>query len=139
MGRYYTGDIEGKFWFGVQGSDDASHFGGSETEIEDEETEDVVELFYEFTRKDLKEINQGIQTCVDTLESNLDPLDKYFGPGGEGEISYSPERLAKHLKFETWTDAKFRNIMEQYARLHLGKQIKECVERLGYCNFSTEL
>ena len=27
MGRYYGGDIEGKFWFGVQSSDDADHFG----------------------------------------------------------------------------------------------------------------
>lgn len=26
MGRYYTGDIEGKFWFGVQDSDDATYF-----------------------------------------------------------------------------------------------------------------
>ena len=27
MGRYYTGDIEGKFWFGVQDSTDADYFG----------------------------------------------------------------------------------------------------------------
>ena len=27
MGRYYDGDIEGKFWFGVQSSDDADFFG----------------------------------------------------------------------------------------------------------------
>ncbi len=27
MGRYYSGDIEGKFWFGVQSSDDADFFG----------------------------------------------------------------------------------------------------------------
>lgn len=27
MGRYYRGDIEGKFWFGTQSSDDATHFG----------------------------------------------------------------------------------------------------------------
>lgn len=27
MGRYYSGDIEGKFWFGVQDSNDANHFG----------------------------------------------------------------------------------------------------------------
>ena len=36
MGRYFSGDI-GKFWFGVQASDDASFFGGEvnePTEIE---------------------------------------------------------------------------------------------------------
>jgi hypothetical protein len=27
MGRYYTGDITGKFWFAIQNSDDADHFG----------------------------------------------------------------------------------------------------------------
>ena len=27
MGRYYHGDIEGKFWFGVQSSTDAEFFG----------------------------------------------------------------------------------------------------------------
>ena len=32
MGRYYNGDIEGKFWFGVQDSDDASFFGGEKVE-----------------------------------------------------------------------------------------------------------
>ena len=26
MGRYYTGTISGKFWFGIQDSNDASHF-----------------------------------------------------------------------------------------------------------------
>ena len=27
MGRYYSGDIEGKFWFGIQPSNDAEQFG----------------------------------------------------------------------------------------------------------------
>ena len=27
MGRYYSGDIEGKFWFGVQSSNAADRFG----------------------------------------------------------------------------------------------------------------
>jgi len=30
MGRYYDGDIEGKFWFAVQNSDDGEHFGAEE-------------------------------------------------------------------------------------------------------------
>ena len=30
MGRYYHGDIEGKFWFGVQPSDDPKFFGAVE-------------------------------------------------------------------------------------------------------------
>ena len=27
MGRYYRGDIEGKFWFAIQASNDADFFG----------------------------------------------------------------------------------------------------------------
>ncbi len=34
MGRYYGGDIAGKFWFGIQSSDDAKHFGVEPTEQE---------------------------------------------------------------------------------------------------------
>ena len=32
MGRYYNGDIEGKFWFGVQSSDAADRFGDAQCE-----------------------------------------------------------------------------------------------------------
>ena len=32
MGRFYSGDIEGKFWFGLQPSDAPSIFGGTEQE-----------------------------------------------------------------------------------------------------------
>ena len=32
MGRYYFGDIKGKFWFGVQSSDDAINLGGRNTD-----------------------------------------------------------------------------------------------------------
>jgi hypothetical protein len=31
MGRYYDGDIEGKFWFAVQDSNDGEFFGAEET------------------------------------------------------------------------------------------------------------
>ena len=32
MGRYYHGDIEGKFWFAVQSSDDGEYFGMRESQ-----------------------------------------------------------------------------------------------------------
>lgn len=32
MGRYYSGDIEGKFWFAVQSSNAADRFGVSGNE-----------------------------------------------------------------------------------------------------------
>ena len=33
MGRYYCGQISGKFWFGVQCSNDASYFGVKHTDV----------------------------------------------------------------------------------------------------------
>ena len=53
MGRYYSGDIEGKFWFGVQSSDDASFFGG--------EMYEPNYIEYEFSKEDLKDIKKGIK------------------------------------------------------------------------------
>ena len=32
MGRYYDGDISGKFWFAVQSSNAPARFGGNEFE-----------------------------------------------------------------------------------------------------------
>ena len=33
MGRFYNGEISGKLWFGIQESDDASHFGKEHTDV----------------------------------------------------------------------------------------------------------
>ena len=32
MGRYYNGDVEGKFWFAIQGSDAPERFGAYENQ-----------------------------------------------------------------------------------------------------------
>ena len=51
MGRYYQGDIEGKFWFGVQDSEDADFF-GCEGEARF--------LTYSFSTEDLPNIEKGL-------------------------------------------------------------------------------
>lgn len=132
MGRYYQGDINGKFWFGVQDSTDANHFGGSEIELLDEETDDLMELEYFFDKEDLETINEGIQTCIKDLGEYKQKLDEYFGKIN----SYNPDELAKHLGIDT---KKYKTIMESYARLHLGERIKKCVEDQDECRFTAEL
>ena len=132
MGRYYQGDIEGKFWFGVQSSDDANYFGGSEIELQDEETDDVYELEYFFNKEDLGTINEGIQTCITDLGVYKPKLDEFFSASN----SYNPDELAKQLGVG---QAKYRDLMESYARLHLGEKIKKCVEEKGECRFTAEL
>ena len=133
MGRYYQGDINGKFWFGVQDSTDANHFGGSEIELLDEETDELMELEYFFNREDLETINEGIQTCIKDLGEYKKELDEYFDNSRNG---YSPDELAKHLGV---TQNKYKSLMQSYARLHLGNEIKKCVEDQGECRFTAEL
>ena len=132
MGRYYQGDIEGKFWFGVQSSDDANYFGGSEIELQDDETGYVYELEYFFAKEDLETINEGIQTCITDLGEFKEKLDEFF----KYSTSYNPDKLAKHLDVDV---IKYRELMVSYARLHLGEKIKKCVGEKGECRFTAEL
>jgi hypothetical protein len=132
MGRYYQGDIEGKFWFSVQSSDDANYFGGSEIELQDEDDDDVYALEYFFNKEDLESINEGVQTCITDLGEFKDKLDEFF----ELNPAYNPDELAKNLGVEV---SEYRSLMESYARLDLGNKIKKCVEEKGECNFVADL
>jgi hypothetical protein len=131
MGRYYQGDIEGKFWFAVQNSDDANNFGGSEIELQDDDGE-VMELEYFFAKEDLESINEGVQTCITDLGEFKPKLDEVFSLSN----SYNPDEIARQLGVG---QAKYRDLMESYARLHLGNKIKKCVEDNGECRFTAEL
>lgn len=132
MGRYYSGDIEGKFWFAVQNSDDANHFGGVEIEVEDDESGEVFGMDYFFEKDDVEDINAGIQECLDSLGDFKQKMDKYF----ETRDGYNNESMAQDLEISV---GKLRELLEQYARLCLGTQIKECVERTGKCHFTADL
>lgn len=123
MGRYYNGDIEGKFWFGVQSSDDADFFGVTG------QTPD--ELEYYFSKEDLDKVNQGVKECEDHLGDFKEKLDKFF----EEEDGYTDEMLAKALEV---THEHAKNLLEWYARLNLGLKIKECIVKKGDCNFTAE-
>lgn len=124
MGRYYSGDIEGKFWFAVQSSTDASFFGGDQSEPN--------YINYYFNKGDLVEINEGVEKCIAELGDYKDKLDKFF----EGVNGYTDEMLENALG----TDKdKTRDLLEWYARLELGEKILKCVEDTGQCNFEAEL
>lgn len=58
MGRYYNGDVEGKFWFAVQGSDAPERFGAFER--------DQGYIDYAIDRESLPEIIEEIKS----IESN---------------------------------------------------------------------
>jgi len=124
MGRFYNGDIEGKFWFAVQASDDASFFGGGESEPN--------YLNYYFDKSDLPKINAGIKKCKEELSKYKVKFDKFFKEN-EG---YTDEMIAKELKVSL---KKAEELLKWYARLGLGEEILECVKEKGECSFEAEL
>jgi hypothetical protein len=128
MGRYYEGDISGKFWFGVQSSDDASFFGGSESEPN--------YLNYYFSTDDLPDIEEGIAKCVAALGENKQKFETFFGEGGQGENGYTDTTLKDALAV---TDEEVGKLLEWWARLELGEEIRKCVVEKGECSFEAEL
>lgn len=141
MGRYYHGDIEGKFWFGVQSSNDADFFG-----VEGYTTY----LNYGFDKEDQPKVKEGLKNCENTLGKYKKLLDEFFETDGkegynEGmlikfldkkESSYYP-LLKEHPHKHTERDVMY--YLEWYARYDLGKQIDNCIDKEGYCNFEAEL
>ncbi len=123
MGRYITGDIEHKFWFGVQSSDDANFFGVDGTEPS--------YLNYYFNKDNLKDINKGVKNCVKELGKYRNLLNKLF----KKEVGYTNEDLAKYLKVDL---NKVKPLLILFARLDLGLKIQKCVKETGSCEFEAE-
>jgi hypothetical protein len=133
MGRYYTGDIEGKFWFGVQDSNDARFFGGDESEPS------YIEYF--FDGNDLDDIKFGIQECTKALGKNLNKLNTFF----KKNDCYSDEQLTEYLGIDANKEEvkgihtrELQEILTWYARLDLGRKILKCVQKHGDCSFQAE-
>ncbi len=124
MGRYYEGDINGKFWFAVQSSDDADFFGVTGYQPSS--------LEYYFDNADIDEVKKGLAECEKELGDNLGKLEKFF----EENNSYNYDMLAK-AGFNTKGD-ETRNLLEWYARYKLGKEIEKCITESGSCSFTAE-
>lgn len=124
MGRYYRGDIEGKFWFGIQSSTDASFFGGDAVEPQF--------ITYLFTSDDLIDIQKGIERCNDKLGDDTSKLDAFF----KTNSSYDDAELSKKTGIPP---KKLNEKLQWYARLALGEAIHQCVKEKGSCQFEAEL
>ena len=119
MGRYYSGDINGKFWFALQSSDAASRFGGYE------HSPSVIEYsFYE--EEHLEGIEDEIKAIEDKLGEKFDVIVKFF----ENNHSYNDEMIKPYFTTDELRD---------YADLLLGREIRDYVKEYGQCNFDEEL
>lgn len=123
MGRYYNGDIEGKFWFAVQSSTCADRFGS---------TGETTHLDYNFSEEQLPEIEDELKRIETRLGDNLKKMDEFF----KNRHGYSDEELADYLGLDL---DKTRFFLSEYADYGLGIKIRDCVKETGYCFFEAEL
>ena len=125
MGRYYQGDIEGKFWFGIQSSTDANFFGGEPYEPN--------YVNYHFSKKyDFDKVVEGINKCEDALGKNLKTLDKFFSENN----GYNEDMIVEQTDIK---EEDIPNLLKWYARLELGMKIRDCLIELDECSFEAEL
>ena len=118
MGRYYSGDIEGKFWFALQDSDAADRFGvtGEQPNI----------ITYYFDEDNLEGVEEEIKNIEESLGDKLQLIEKFF----EERNGYND----KMLEEAGITQAELRD----YADLGLGKQIRDSIIENGQCSFEAE-
>ena len=124
MGRYYYGDIEGKFWFAVQSSDSADRFGvvGSEPQY----------LEYWFQQEDLEQVQKELKRIENQFSEDFKKIDQFF----EGRQSYTDKELAEYLGT---AEAFAKQILKEYADYELGKKIEQSIIENGQCSFTAEL
>jgi hypothetical protein len=119
MGRYYSGDIEGKFWFAIQSSDAADRFGVMGTQPE--------ELQYYFGEENLVEVEEEILNIEHSLGEKKQIIDKFF----EENNGYNDKMLEEA--------GISKEELSEYADLLLGIKIRDCIKENGECSFDAEL
>ena len=122
MGRYYEGDIEGKFAFAIQSSTAADRFGVQGT------TPHYVEYYFDTEN-------------LDDIRSELKSIEKTFGKNKNAILSYYDLKPDMNI----WTYLSKggitippENVSDLYDYI-LGRQILECVLEKGDCSFTAEL
>lgn len=114
MGRYYNGDIEGKFMFAVQSSTAADRFGS-------EGFNNYVDYYFD-------------ESHLGTISKELSTLK----PAWEKVTEFFKDK--DYWNSEQQVEAGLSNQeMSDYADYRLGKQIEECIKKEGECNFQAEL
>ena len=107
MGRYYSGDIEGKFMFAVQSSNAPERFGA-------EENQNYIDYYIDGSQIDevRKEVKQIETEHADQIKRIEKMFDKNKGYNDSTMEKYGVTKLG----------------MSEYADLRLGRQILEYLE-----------
>ena len=119
MGRYYNGDVDGKFMFAVQSSDAHTRFGAEEVEPS--------YIDYEISRDNYDDIVKEIDS-ID--KDSIERVNKMF----KENAGYNDE-IRKQYNVT-------REDLSEYADYCLGKQVKDFFDdnpEDDYCCFTAEL
>jgi len=119
MGRYYSGSIEGKFWFALQSSDAADRFGVIG------EAPSVISYYYD--EDNLEDVNKEIANIEESLGDKIKIIDDFF----EKSAGYNDAMMLEI--------GISRDDLKDYADLDLGKKIRDCIIENGDCSFDAEL
>lgn len=122
MGRYYSGDIEGKFWFAVQPSDVAESFGAVEQE--------KYCIEYVVYREHLDQTHKRMDQLVAEMGDTKQKLDDFFSKND----GYNDDILVAN-----GIDFKF---IPLYADWNFGKKILDFFDENpdeDFCEFTAEL
>jgi len=128
MGRYYSGDIEGKFAFTIQSSDAADRFGviGKPPEY----------LEYNYYKDDLEELQKELKHIEDTFGPQKQALKIYFDLYKTQDDA--PLSFDSYIKENGLPELTKSQLSEYYDYL-LGRKILECIQETGSCSFDAEL
>ncbi len=130
MGRYYRGDIEGKFWFAVQSSVAPKDF-SPDGEHDDE---DGNYTYWGFSKDTLPDVEKHLGTLTERLGEYKEKLDTYF----KDRDMYNDEQLVKAVAPSLDVDQFRSTILRDYADHFLGTQIADCIRKNGECHFKGE-
>ena len=115
MGRYYSGDIDGKFMFGIQSSTSADRFGSTYNEP------NYVEYYFDEDQLDT------IKEQLEILKDNYIRVAKYF----EDKEGYTDQ--------DALSNGITKDNLSDYADYVLGEKIMNCIIENGSCSFDAEL
>jgi len=130
MGRYYNGDIEGKFWFAVQSSNAPARFGAQEYEPS--------YINYYFDEEKLEEVNEELIKIHINMQGNIEKLDEFFAQTN----GYNTQMIIDFYQTrynETINEEEVKDMLVEYADYELGMKIADCIKENGECNINAEI
>lgn len=128
MGRYYNGDIDGKFWFAVQSSDAPSRFGGHQYEPS--------YISYSFVAEEhLEGVEEELKRIEDILGAKMKVLQDLF----ERQQGYNDAMIIEEFTKHGVDHSNLTQDLVNYADYGLGQQIRQCLVDNEYCDFDAEI